>query len=111
MSKIEIKGVNYDVGVGLIFANNASIDLTTSKMIEEIGIIKNELHCNAVRIYGRDLKKLVECSNIAIKEGLMVWFSPRYINASFEETLEYIKQCSMAAEVLRKVSPDIVYVI
>jgi hypothetical protein len=106
MNKIELKGVNYDVGV-----RESSINLPVSKLTEEIGIIRNELHCNAVRIYGRDLEKLVECSNIAIKEGLTVWFSPRLINASFGETLEYIKLCSIEVEKLRKISPSIVYVI
>jgi len=107
MNKIEIKGVNYDVGVPIGSGSN----LTTSKMIEELGIIKNELNCNAVRIYGRDLAKLVECSTIAVKEGLIVWFSPRRINASLEETLEYIVECSKAAEKLREISPEIVYVL
>lgn len=107
MNKIAIKGVNYDVGVPLNSGNN----LTASKMIEEIGIIKNELHCNAVRIYGRELSKLVECSKIALNEGLIVWFSPRRINAALEETIEYIKESSSAAEELRQISPNIVYVI
>lgn len=111
MNKLKIKGVNYDVGVGLISVNNAINDLNASKMEEEIGVIKNELHCNAVRIYGRDLQKLIECSEIAIKAGLMVWFSPRCINASLEETLDYIIKCSVAAEQLRKISRDIVYVL
>lgn len=111
MNKLEIKGVNYDVGVGLGFDHNPDNNLTAGVMKEEIGVIKNELHCNAVRIYGRDLEKLIECSEIALKEGLMVWFSPRYINASLEETLDYIVKCSMAAERLRKISLDIVYVL
>ncbi|RPI74325.1 MAG: abortive infection protein [Ignavibacteriales bacterium] len=107
MSRIEIKGINYDVGVRHI----SDTDLPYSKMIEEIKVIKNELHCNAVRIYGRDLDKLIECSKIVMEEGLAVWFSPRCINATFKETLEYIHQCSVAAEELRKYSSGIVYVI
>jgi hypothetical protein len=111
MKKIEDKGVNYDVGVRLSSPNDLNNNINTSIMTEEIRIIKNELHCNAIRIYGENLEKLVECSNIAIKEGLKVWFSPRYIDASFEETLEYIIKCSVAAEKLRKVSSDLVFVI
>jgi hypothetical protein len=111
MNKLEIKGVNYDVGVGLSSDSNPNNNLTAEVMKEELGVIKNELHCNAVRIYGSDLEKLIECSKIAVKEGLKVWFSPRYINASLEETIDYIIECSMAAEQLRKISPEIVYVI
>jgi len=111
MNKIEIRGINYDLGVRLISTNNIDDDIFTLKMIEEIGVIKNELHCNAIRIYGENLDKLVECSKIAIKEGLQVWFSPRYIDASLEDTLKYIIKCSAAAEELRKISSDLVYVI
>jgi hypothetical protein len=80
-------------------------------MTAAMKIIRNELHCNAVRIYGYHLKNLVECSRIAIEEGLMVWFSPRRINASVDEALEFIAECSTAAEELRKISQDFVYVI
>ncbi len=111
MNKLEIKGVNYDVGMGLRSDHNPGNILIAEVMKEEIGVIKNELHCNAVRIYGSDLEKLLECSEIAIKEGLKVWFSPRYINASLEETIDYIIKCSGAAEQLRKISPELVYVI
>ncbi len=111
MNKLEIKGVNYDVGVGLRPDHNPGNNLTAEVMKEELEVIKNELHCNAVRIYGSDLEKLIECSEIAIEEGLMVWFSPRYINASLEETIDYIMKCSMAAEQLRNFSQEIVYVL
>src|SRR5574338_734778 len=111
MSKLNLKGVNYDVGTGMLSADKAIYDLSALKMEEELHVIKNELHCNAVRIYGGDLEKLVECSEIAIKEGLMVWFSPRNINASLEDSLDYIMKCSAAAEDLRKISPGTVYVI
>ncbi|HSD63144.1 MAG TPA: hypothetical protein VLB50_05070 [Ignavibacteriaceae bacterium] len=110
MNKIKIKGVNYDVGMSLIPPRTFN-EPNASEITESMRIIKNELHCNAVRIYGRNLEKLIECSHIAINEGLMVWLSPRNVTASSEETLEYIIQCSMAAEQLRKISPDIVYIL
>lgn len=111
MNTIVIKGVNYDTGVSSVLSDSTNSDLTIWKMKEEIGIIKNDLHCNAIRIYGRDLKKLVECANIAIETGLIVWFSPRFINVSPEEMLDYINKCSVAAEQLRKISSDLVYVL
>ena len=111
MNKLKIKGVNYDVGVGFRSDHNPANNLTAEVMKEELEVIKNELHCNAVRIYGSDLEKLIECSEIAMKEGLIVWLSPRYINASLDETLDYIINCSIGAEQLRKISQDIVYVV
>lgn len=104
---LKVKGVNYDIGVPPGSENYLSAD----KMNEEIRVIKNELHCNAVRIYGRDIDKLFLCAKTAIDHGLMVWLSPRRINSTPEETLQYINECSLAAEELRKSSPQIVYVI
>lgn len=104
---MKIRGINYDAGI-----TPDSIQLvTTNKMQEELEVIKNELHCNAVRIYGRDLEKLKECAGIALIKGLAVWFSPRITNASPEETLEYINLASKDAESLRSKFGNLIYVV
>ncbi len=110
MNNIEIIGVNYDAGIGL-FSDRNGDNISYAEMQEAMRVIRNELHCNAVRIYGYDLDKLIQCSRIAISEGLMVWFSPRRINASYDEALDFITRCSAAAEELRKTSDKFVYVI
>jgi hypothetical protein len=67
----------------------------------ELEIIKNDLHCNAVRIQGFYLDRLVTASEIALKLGLEVWFSPEMWDRTQDETLEYLKKAASAAEVLR----------
>ena len=63
----------------------------------ELEIIKNDLHCNAVRIQGFNLDRLVTASENALKLGLEVWFSPEMWDRAQDETLEYLKKAASAA--------------
>ncbi len=67
----------------------------------ELQIIKRDLHCNAVRICGLDIKRLVDASEYALDQGLEVWFSPEMWDKSQEETLSYIETAAAEAEKLR----------
>ncbi len=68
----------------------------------ELGIIKNDLHCNSVRICGLDLGRLKTSGNDALERGLEVWVSPEMWDRTWEETLGYIKCAAKMAEELRK---------
>ena len=72
----------------------------------ELEIIKNDLHCNAVRIQGFNLDRLVTASENALKLGLEVWFSPEMWDRAQDETLEYLKKAASAAEELRNRFPN-----
>ena len=67
----------------------------------ELGIIKNDLHCNTVRICGLDLKRLEIAAEEALSQGLEVWLSPEMWDKSQEETLGYLLQAAKVAEALR----------
>jgi len=67
----------------------------------ELEIIKNDLHCNAVRICGLDLKRLEIAAADALAQGLEVWLSPEMWDRSQEETLRYLCEAAEAAERLR----------
>ena len=43
--------------------------------------------------------------------GLAVWFSPLLVNATPDETLRYLADCSRIAEELRRQYPEIVFVV
>lgn len=111
MNSLDIKGVNYDVGIK--FSSNYSTrkNLDSSTMMRELRVIKDELNCNAVRIYGDNLDRLLECTKIAINENLSVWFSPRLINVNQEESSKFIFDCANEIEKIRKDYPGIVFVI
>jgi len=67
----------------------------------ELEIIKNDLHCNTVRICGLDVKRLIDASEDALRQGLEVWFSPEMWDRTQEETLQYITNAAVEAEKLR----------
>ncbi len=78
-----------------------------SKIVHrELKIIKNDLHCNAIRICGLDIERLTTASQDALEQGLEVWFSPEMWDRSQHETLQYLKKAAEAAEALRKQWPD-----
>ena len=72
----------------------------------ELEIIKNDLHCNAVRICGLDIDRLMISSEDALAQGLEVWLSPEMWDRSQDETLEYIASAAKAAETLRQRWPE-----
>ena len=78
----------------------------------ELQIIKDDLHCNAVRISGRDLGRLEMASGDALEQGLEVWFSPTIWDRSPEDTLRYLVRAAEAAEEIRNQKGDnIVFVV
>ena len=68
----------------------------------ELEIIKNDLHCNAVRICGLNIDRLMIAAEDALKQGLEVWLSPEMWDKSPEKTLNYITKAAEAAEKLRQ---------
>jgi hypothetical protein len=66
----------------------------------ELEIIKTDLHCNAVRICGFDVGRLMTAAGFASDIGLQVWLSPEMWDRSREATLEYITRAAAAAEEL-----------
>jgi hypothetical protein len=98
------KGVCYDVGVEMGMNWRPHFDPVSVR--RELEIIKNDLHCNALRIAGRDIKRLQTATRDALDLGLEVWFSPAYWDKSPEETLAYFMKAAEAAEAVRHTSGD-----
>jgi len=95
------KGVCYDVG-RVMMGGNWRPKLDPKIVHHELGIIKNDLHCNAVRICGLDIDRLMMASEDALTQGLEVWLSPEMWDRSQDETLEYIARAAERAEELRQ---------
>ena len=107
---MKLKGVNYDLGtnygVGADFRK-----VSKSEMIRDLDIIKNKLNCNAIRIDGEKLDKLILCSNLCFERNLTILFSPRFISKTKKETLKLIKKAAIEAEKLRKKNSNIIFVV
>jgi hypothetical protein len=98
------KGISYDVGSVMGGSWRPVFD---PKVVQrELEIIKNDLHCNAVRITGFDIRRLMTASEYALKLGLEVWLCPGIWDKSPDETLAYITKIATAAEKLRAQWPD-----
>lgn len=98
------KGVCYDVGAYIGFNWRPRFNL--EEVRRELEIIKEDLHCNAVKIGAEDIGRVTAAAQAAVDQGLEVWFSPILWDKSPQETLEYIRKGAEAAEPLRVRYPD-----
>ena len=105
---MKIKGVCYDVG--RVLEGSLQRPVFNPQVVHrEIEIIKNDLHCNAIRIQGFDINRLVVATEDALEQGLEVWFSPEMFERSQQETLDYQVKAASAAESLRQYWPKLVF--
>lgn len=102
------KGVCYDVGRVL----EGSLQRPTfdrEVVLGELRIIRDDLHCNSVRIQGLDLERMRVASECAFSLGLEVWFSPEMFERDEQETLQYLVKGASVAEDLRLKYTNIVF--
>ncbi|MEP7288679.1 MAG: abortive infection protein [Chloroflexota bacterium] len=93
------KGICYDVG--RVMMGMHWRPLFDAKIVHhELEIIKNDLHCNTVRLCGVDIDRLMVAAEDALQQGLEVWLSPEMWDKSQEETFEYLVKAAVAAEKL-----------
>jgi hypothetical protein len=106
------KGINYDVGTYTRGRGSSSRETFDPHIVKrEMEIIKNDLHCDSIRISGQDISRLTKASEFASQQGLEVWFSPAFVDADRQETLAYLVECAKAAENLRSTYPGVVFVV
>ncbi len=98
---MKYKGITYDVGTEYTPGNFTVDGLPVERLMHDFSAIKNDLHCNSVRLYGKDIDKLSAAGDIALKAGLDVWFSPRLIDAGIADTLAYLQKAAKAAQLLK----------
>lgn len=99
------KGVSYDTGRVLGVVNFRPV-FDRGVVRRELQIVRDDLHCTAVRICGRDLDRLLPAAEDALGLGLEVWLSPELWNKGPRETLAYVTKAATAAETLRERWPD-----
>jgi hypothetical protein len=101
---MRIKGVCYDVGTVYYF--NWRPNFEPEVVYRELEIIKQDLHCNAVRISGFSIDRLMITAENALQQGLEVWLSPQLWDKSQQQTLYYLTKVATAAEKLHKEWPE-----
>jgi hypothetical protein len=103
---LDIKGVCYDTGraYGGGFVTRRVFDPAMTR--RELQIIRDDLHCNAVRFQGTDIGRLMTAAAAALElGGLQVWLSPELFKKSRKATLAYLVRAAAAAEPLREQFP------
>jgi hypothetical protein len=106
---MDIRGVVYDVGTvysGAGWSLNTRPRLDPAVAHRELEIIRHDLHCNAVRIRGRDIRRLIAVAGDALQQGLEVWLSPELFGKKEGRTLGYLIKAATAAEGLSQQWPD-----
>jgi hypothetical protein len=98
------RGVCYDVG-RVLMGQDWRPMLDVHEMRRELEVIGDDLHCNAVRICGQDVDRLVTAGEYALDLGLEVWLSPELWDNSPEDTLDYVAEAAKRAEELRTHRP------
>jgi hypothetical protein len=101
---MKFKGVTYDVGMVMDGNWRPSFDMKV--VHRELEIIQNDLHCNAVRICGFNIERLMKSAEDALEQGLNVWLSPAMWDKSPQKTMAYIIKAAGRAEMLRQKWPD-----
>jgi hypothetical protein len=105
------KGINYDVGIEFHHDYMSRPIFDAAIIHRELAIIQQDLHCNAIRISGTDIDRLMIASEEALRQGLEVWLSPHLHDKDPQTTLEYTIKCAAAAEKLRQQWPQIVFIL
>ncbi|HEX2619657.1 MAG TPA: hypothetical protein VHL11_05910 [Phototrophicaceae bacterium] len=105
------KGINYDVGIEFHHDYVSRPIFDAQLTHRELEIIKDNLHCNAVRISGTRIDRLITAAEDALQQGLDVWLSPHLHDKTPQETLDYTVQCAAAAEVLRQQYPNLIFIL
>ncbi len=98
------RGVCYDVG-RVMWGQSWRPEFDPAEIQRELQIIRDDLHCNAIRICGEDLDRLVTVGRDALGLGLEVWLSPELWDRSPEETLAYIAAAAERAGELHREHP------
>ena len=108
---MERKGVNYDVGIEFSSYYHSRPVFDVKIVHRELEIIRNDLHCNAIRISGTDPERLMIAAEDALKQGFEVWLSPHLPDKDEQETLDHMVRCAAGAELLRQQWPNLVFVL
>jgi hypothetical protein len=106
---MRLKGITYDAGyVNLGVSSHEPFDPDAVR--RDLRVIRDDLHCDAVRVTGGDPARLEVVGAIAADLGLEVWFSPFTIDLAADAMLSLLADCAERAERLRSGGADVVFV-
>jgi hypothetical protein len=103
------RGISYDTGFVSNGANSRK-RFDADLVARELRVIRDDLHCTAVRVMGGDPDRIELAASHAADLGLEVWFSPYPLELAEEEMLRLFADCAERAERLRRRGAEVVFV-
>jgi len=105
---MRIKGITYDTGfINTGITTKENFDTNIIKL--EMQIIKNDLHCNAIRITGGDPDRLEMAAQLAAAEGLEIWYCPFTCELTIDELTRFLVDAAERAERIRSKGSEVVF--
>jgi hypothetical protein len=93
------KGIGYDTGFSFDGVHRRPFDHHVVR--RELEIIRDDLHCTAVRLFGNELDRLDFAARYAAELGLEVWYSPFTYQLDPDEILAFLADAAERAERIR----------
>ncbi|WP_280412900.1 hypothetical protein [Nocardia asiatica] len=103
------KGISYETGF-LRAGRYSRVDFEPRTVASELRVIRDDLHCDAVRIIGGDPERLEFAAACAAELGLEIWFSPYPLDSTVDEMLALFADCAERAERIRRRGAEVVFV-
>ncbi|RAG86788.1 hypothetical protein DN069_04415 [Streptacidiphilus pinicola] len=103
------RGITYDTGTfpGRLLTRKT---FDPEQVRRDMAVIAGDLHCDAVRVSGRDAERLELAARCAAEAGLEVWFSPFPADLPPSQMLTLFADCAQRAEALRRGGAEVVFV-
>ncbi|MGH7604371.1 MAG: hypothetical protein ACRENK_10290 [Gemmatimonadaceae bacterium] len=102
------KGITYDTG--FLSAGTTTHEPFDPEVVRrEMRVIRDDLHCTAVRITGGDPNRLEIAAIHAADAGLDVWFCPFTNGLTQSELLDLLADCAVCAERVRQKGAEVVF--
>ena len=102
------RGINFDTGF-LSTGTSTREPFDEDIVKREMRVIRDDLHCNAVRITGGIPDRQEVAATAAAAAGLEVWFCPFINGLTQEELLALLVDCAERAERLRRSGAEVVF--
>src|SRR5206468_8376147 len=102
------KGITFDTG--FLSAGTSTREPFDPEVVRrEMRVIRDDLHCNAVRVTGGDPDRLKIAATHAADAGLEVWLCPFTNGLTQDELLDLLADCAERAERVRLAGADVVF--
>ena len=90
------KGITYDTGF-VRHGVNSRRRFDQDLVGRELRIIRDDLHCTAVRVTGGDPERIDLAATLAVALGLEVWYSPYPLEVAPDAMLALFADCAQRA--------------